>query len=104
MQFLVMLIVFKIALALLFVTLGALFMAEFFPILADKALSAASGTALAPVGEFVAQALLFIAKYAQMFVELVFSWLRAFGIDIDYGAVKDGVNDIDVKAPKKPQF
>lgn len=104
MQFLVMLIVFKIALALLFVTLGALFMAEFFPVLADKAVAAASGTALAPVGEFVAQALLFIAKYAQMFVDLVFSWLRVFGIDIDSGAVKDGVQNMDLKAPEKPEF
>lgn len=91
MQFIIMLIVFKIALVLLAVTLGAWFIAEFFPILADKAVTASSGTVLAPVGDFLAQALRFIAKYAQMFVNLVFSWLSAFGINVSSGDVKETV-------------
>lgn len=107
MHFFIMLILFKIALTLLFFTLGAYLIAEFFPILADKAVAASSGTALAPVGDILSQALHFIARYAQMFVDIVFSWLRAFGIPIDAGAVKDGVRNADLKAPgkvEKPQF
>ena len=107
MQFFIMIIVFKIALTLLFFTLGAMFVAEFFPMLADKAMAASSGTVLAPVGEFLGHALIFMAHYAQMFVDLVFSWLRVFGINIDAGSVKSSVKDVDIKAPskvEKPSF
>lgn len=107
MQFFILIIVFKIALGVLFLTLGAMFMADFFPILADKAVAAASGTVVAPIGEITADFLNFIAKYAQMFVDLVFGWLRAFGIDIDSGTMKEGVQDMNLEAPskvEKPEF
>lgn len=107
MQFIVLLILFKIGLTLLFLTLGAMLMAEFFPVLASKAIEATSGTILAPIGDFVSDALLFIAKYAQMFVDLVFSWLRVFGIDIDSGNVQNSMKNVDLKAPskvEKPEF
>lgn len=106
MQFIILLIVFKIALTLLFFTLGAMLIAEFFPIMADKAVAVSNGTILEPAAELFARFLHFVARYAQIFVDIVFSWLRALGIPVDPGAVKDGVRNADLKAPKgaKPEF
>lgn len=107
MQFILLIIMFKLALTLLAVTLGAMFIAEFFPVLADKAAAAGSGTMFDMVGSAIASGLLFMAKYAQMFVDLVFSWLNAFGIDVDSSGVESSMRNIDIEAPKnikKPEF
>lgn len=103
MHFLIAIVAFKIALILLVATLGAMFIAEFFPIMADKAVVATNGTVLEMVGEWLAAGLRFVAKYAQIFVNLVFDWLRAFGIEID----RNPLENVDMDAPKnieKPEF
>jgi hypothetical protein len=100
MQFLLLIVIVKIALTVLGVTLGAMLIAELFPYLAELSVSSTSGTHFAVFGEWLGSALNFMAKYAQKLVDLIFSWLSVFGIDIDSGAVKDGVKDVDVDAPK----
>lgn len=105
MQFLALIVIFKIALTILGIALCALFIGEFFPILANKAVEASAGTQFAMFGEWLAQALNFIAHYANKLVNFIFGWLSIFGIDIDAGAVKDGVQGVDLEAPKeKPEF
>jgi hypothetical protein len=107
MQYLLLIIIFKIALTVLVVTLGAMFIAEFFPMLADQAVASSSGSPFEPVGKGVAYALNFVARYAAILVDLIFNWLQAFGIDIDRSAVQSGVRDVNLDAPKnieKPEF
>lgn len=100
MQFLILIILVKVALTVLAVTLGCMFIAEFFPVLADKAVAASNGTSLAVVGDLISQFLLFCARYAQIVVDFVFSWLQVFGIDVDKNAVGQEVRSLDIDAPR----
>lgn len=107
MPFLLLLLVVKIAFTLAIITFGAWAIAEFFPMLADKAVAVSAGTDFAIFGDWLSQALLFVARYAGMFVDLVFDWLRVIGIDLERGNLQGDLQDIDVDAPKKsskPQF
>lgn len=107
MPFLLLLLVLKLAFTLAIITFGAWAVAEFFPMLADKAVAASAGTDFAIFGEWLARALLFIARYAGMFVDLVFDWLRVIGIDLERGNLQGDLQSVDVEAPKKtskPQF
>ncbi|MCH2547134.1 MAG: hypothetical protein MK052_05960 [Alphaproteobacteria bacterium] len=100
-------IIFKLAVLLLAVTLGAMFVAEFFPIMADKAVSSSSGTAVAIAGEYLSVGLKFMAKYANMFVNLVFEWLNAFGIDVQKPTFSQSMESVNLESPKnveKPEF
>ena len=74
--------------------------------LADKAVEASNGTSFAMVGDLTAQFLRFMAKYAQMFVNLVFSWLNAFGIDVDSNSIGQDMRSVNLDAPdiEKPEF
>lgn len=111
MQFFIFLIIFKIALVVLFALLGAMFVAEFFPILADKAIAVTSHTPVAEVGVLCAQALHFFANLAHSFINFIFNMLNAVGLNMD--SLRERFQNPDVnlsnplpEAPKveKPQF
>lgn len=107
MHFVIMILVFKIALTVFMVLLGAMFMADFFPVLADKAIAASNGSLFEAVGQGVAVGLNFVAKYAQIVVDLIFDWLQVIGIEMDRNFMKNGLQDVNLDAPKdveKPDF
>lgn len=107
MPFLLLLLIVKLAFTLAIITFGAWALAEFLPVLADEARAVSAGTDFEIFGQWLSQALLFIARYAGMFVDLVFDWLRVIGIDLERGNLQGNLQDVDVEAPKKsskPQF
>lgn len=107
MPFLLLLLVVKLAFTLAIITFGAWALAEFLPMLADMAVAASAGTDFAIFGEWLSQALLFVARYAGMFVDLVFDWLRVIGIDLERGSLQGDLQKMNVEAPEKsskPQF
>lgn len=83
MPFFILFLLFNIVLTLAGVMLGCWLMAEYLPALADVALDAARGTPLAFLGDWTAKALLVIAKYAGMFLNIMIEWLKVLGIDLE---------------------
>lgn len=83
MPFFILVILFNIALTIAFAMGCCWLLAEYLPVIADYARDAGNGTSVEFLGDWIAKALLVIAKYAGIVLNVMIEWLKVIGIDLE---------------------